>query len=83
MPQGKDNRSPSQVAGDPGGGVAEMGGEMYFSNSVPPPAKNLLHGVGGWADEQLPDGTGNLGRYPGAGPDGLNHPLVRSEITEP
>jgi hypothetical protein len=34
---GKDNRSPWQVTGDSGGGVAKMGGEMYFTKSVPPP----------------------------------------------
>jgi hypothetical protein len=53
MPLGKDNRSPSQVTGDSGGGVAEAGGEMYFSQSVPPFGEDLL----GWRDQQLPDGT--------------------------
>src|ERR1700751_1025656 len=31
MPLGKNNRSPSQVTRGSGGGVAEIGGETYFS----------------------------------------------------
>jgi hypothetical protein len=55
MPLGKDNRSPWQVTRDSGGGVAEMGGGTYISQSLPPPLKNFWTG---WRDEQHPDGTG-------------------------
>jgi hypothetical protein len=34
MPLRKDNRSPSQVTRDFGGGVAAMGGERYYGQSV-------------------------------------------------
>ena len=53
MPLGKDNRSPSQVTRDSGGGVAEMGGETSFSQSVPPLGEDFW----GWRDKQLADGT--------------------------
>src|SRR5271169_4053155 len=42
MPWRTDNRSPSQVTRDSGGGVAEIGGETYFSQSVTSFDQNLL-----------------------------------------
>ena len=36
MPLGKDSRSPSQVTRGSGGGVAEIGGETYFSMASKP-----------------------------------------------
>jgi hypothetical protein len=42
MPLGKDNRSPSQVTRGSGGGVAEIGGETYFSQSVTPSRQALV-----------------------------------------
>jgi hypothetical protein len=42
MPWRKDNRSPSQVTRDSGGGVAEISGETYFSHSVTPFDQSVL-----------------------------------------
>jgi hypothetical protein len=37
---------------------------MYFLKSLAPPAQNLLDRAGGWADQQLPDGTVILSGHP-------------------
>jgi hypothetical protein len=38
--------------------------EVSFSQRCHHLVKTFYTGVGGWADRQLPDGTGNLLRYP-------------------